>query len=439
MASPKVICVIMGGGRGTRLYPLTAARCKPAVPLAGKYRLIDIPISNCLNSGFNSIYILTQFNTASLHHHIQRTYKLDVFGRGGVDILAAEQNMESEAWYQGTADAVRHNLQHFAMKDEDLVLILSGDQLFRMDFRPMILQHLEQNAAVTIAAKAMPKSEVTGLGVMRVTEDSEISEFVEKPKDPAVIDSLVIGGKLRANLSDKTDTEYCLASMGIYVFNAKFIKECLANDMKDFGKEVIPGLLGKHKLVAHVFDNYWEDIGTVRAFWETNLALTDPVPPFDFFDERDPIYTHDRLLPAAKVNSCVFDRVICAEGAILSNAKLERCVIGIRSVINNAKLKNVVMMGADVYETIDEIIANKESGQISIGVGENCIIEDTIIDKNARIGEGCKLSPNGIEDGWEENGICVRDGVLIVKKDAVVPAGTVIGKLSCTCACSEKD
>lgn len=432
MASPKVICVIMGGGRGTRLYPLTAARCKPAVPLAGKYRLIDIPISNCLNSGFNNIYILTQFNTASLHHHIQRTYKLDVFGRGCVDILAAEQSMESEAWYQGTADAVRHNLQHFVMNDEDLMLILSGDQLFRMDFRPMIRQHLDSKADVTIAAKAMPKSEVSGLGVMRVKEDSEICEFVEKPKDPKVIDSLVIGGKLRESLSDKSDTQYCLASMGIYVFKGKFIKECLANDMKDFGKEVIPGLLGRKKLVAHVFDSFWEDIGTVHSFWETNLALTDPIPPFDFFDEQDPIYTHDRLLPAAKINACKFDRVICAEGAILTNAELHRCVVGVRAVVNpNAKLANVVMMGADYYETLEQIVACKAAGGIPIGVGENCVIENAIIDKNARIGPNCRLSPNEVEDGYEKDGIFVRDGVLVIGKDATVPAGTVVGKLSC--------
>lgn len=309
------------------------------------------------------------------------------------------------------------------------MLILSGDQLFRMDFRPMIRQHLEKKADVTIAAKAMPKSEVSGLGVMRVRETSEISEFVEKPKDPKVIDSLVIHGALRDGLSDKSDTEYCLASMGIYVFSGKFINECLANDMKDFGKEVIPGLLGKNKLVAYVFDDYWEDIGTVRSFWETNLALTDPIPPFDFFDEHDPIYTHDRLLPAAKVNACTFERVICAEGAILSDAKLNRCVVGVRAVINQSTLKNVVMMGADYYETLVEIEENKKAGRTSVGIAPGCIIEDAIIDKNARIGEGCRLSPRGIEDGWESDGICVRDGVLIVKKDAVVPAGTTLGVL----------
>ena len=429
MATSKVVCVIMGGGRGTRLYPLTASRCKPAVPLAGKYRLIDIPISNCLNSGFNTICVLTQFNTASLHSHIQRTYKFDAFGRGYVDILAAEQNMESESWYQGTADAVRHNLQHFNLKDDDHVLILSGDQLFRMDFRPMLMQHISEKADVTIAAKAMPKSEVSALGVMRVKEDSEISEFVEKPKDPAVIDSLVIRGKLRDNLSDKSDREYCLASMGIYVFSGKFLREALDNDMKDFGKEVIPGLLGKKKLVAHVFDAYWEDIGTVRAFWETNLALTDPVPPFDFYDEVAPIYTHDRLLPAAKLNACTLERVIMAEGAIVSKAKLTRCVVGVRAVIDEgSELENVVHMGADYFETLEEICAARGKGRPIIGIGKNCIVHNAIVDKNARIGDGCKLSPEGVEDGWETKEMCVRDGVLIVKKDAIVPAGTVVGK-----------
>ncbi|MCD8283273.1 MAG: glucose-1-phosphate adenylyltransferase [Opitutae bacterium] len=429
MSSPKVVCVIMGGGRGTRLYPLTASRCKPAVPLAGKYRLIDIPISNCLNSGFNSICVLTQFNTASLHSHIQRTYKFDAFGKGYVDILAAEQNMEGEAWYQGTADAVRHNLQHFNLKDNDHVLILSGDQLFRMDFRPMIMQHITEKADVTIAAKAMPKAEVSALGVMRVRDNSsEITEFVEKPKDPAVIDSLVIHGKLRDNLSDKSDAEYCLASMGIYVFTGKFLNEALDNDMKDFGKEVIPSLLGKKKLIAHVFDAYWEDIGTVRAFWETNLALTDPIPPFDFYDEVAPIYTHDRLLPAAKLNGCTIERVVMAEGAIVTNAKLTRCVVGVRAVIDTgAELENVVHMGADTFESLEEIAEAKKKGVPMIGVGKNSVVKNAIIDKNARIGENCRLSPKGVADGWETPELCVRGGVLVVKKNSIIPAGTVIG------------
>ncbi len=429
MATSKVVCVIMGGGRGTRLYPLTEARCKPAVPLAGKYRLIDIPISNCLNSGYNTICVLSQFNTASLHSHIQRTYKFDAFGKGYVDILAAEQNIDSEAWYQGTADAVRHNLSHFNLKDDDHVLILSGDQLFRMDFRPMILQHISSEADVTIAAKAMPKSEVSALGVMRVKDDSEITEFVEKPKDSAIIDSLVIHGKLREKLSDKSAAEYCLASMGIYVFSGKFLKEALDNDMKDFGKEVIPGLLGKKKLVAHIFDDYWEDIGTVRAFWETNLALTDPIPPFDFYDEVAPIYTHDRILPAAKLNGCQIERVVIAEGAIVTNAKLTRCVVGVRAVINDgAELENVVHMGADFFETLEEIVAEKTAGTPIVGVGKNCVIKNAIVDKNSRIGDGCRLSPEGVPDGWETKEMCVRDGVLIVKRDAVIPAGTIVGK-----------
>ncbi len=430
MAKSKVVCVIMGGGRGTRLYPLTAARCKPAVPLAGKYRLIDIPISNCLNSGFNTICVLTQFNTASLHSHIQRTYKFDSFGRGYVDILAAEQSMESEAWYQGTADAVRHNLQHFNLKPDDYVLILSGDQLFRMDFKKMLEQHIADKADVTIAAKAMPKKEVSALGVMRVNENSEITEFVEKPKDPALIDSLVVHGKLRDALSDKSNMEYCLASMGIYIFSGKFLCEALDNDMKDFGKEVIPGMLGKKKLVAHVFDAYWEDIGTVRAFWETNLALTDDVPPFDFFDDVAPIYTHDRVLPPVKLNGCKIEHVVIGDGAIISNSVLNRCVIGVRAVVDSGcDLKNVVHMGADFYESIDDVAACRAAGRPIIGIGENCVIRDAIVDKGARIGKGCKLSPKGVPDGWEDKGACVRDGVLIVKKDAVIPAGTIIGEI----------
>lgn len=430
MAKSKVVCVIMGGGRGTRLYPLTAARCKPAVPLAGKYRLIDIPISNCLNSGFNTICVLTQFNTASLHSHIQRTYKFDSFGKGYVDILAAEQNMESESWYQGTADAVRHNLQHFNLQPNDYVLILSGDQLFRMDFKKMLDQHIADHADVTIAAKAMPKKEVSALGVMRVNENSEITEFVEKPKDPKVIDSLVVHGKLREALSDKSDAEYCLASMGIYIFSGEFLVKALDNDMKDFGKEVIPGLLGKKKLVAHVFDDYWEDIGTVRAFWETNLALTDDVPPFDFFNDVEPIYTHDRLLPPAKLNGCNIKHVIMGDGAIVSNSKLNRCVIGVRAVVDSGcDLENVVHMGADFYESITDVAECRKTGKPIVGVGENCIIRDAIIDKGTRIGKNCRLSPKGVEDGFETPEIYVKDGVLITKKDAVIPAGTVIGEI----------
>jgi glucose-1-phosphate adenylyltransferase len=427
---PRVICIIMGGGRGSRLYPLTKDRCKPAVPLAGNYRLVDIPISNCLNSGFNQIFVLTQFNTASLHKHIQQTYKFDGFGRGFVDILAAEQTGDKESWYQGTADAVRQNLHHYNLKDEDLVLILSGDQLYRLDFADLARQHIESAADVTIAAKAMPSDQVSALGVMRVNPDLRVSEFVEKPKDPEVIQSLVLGGNARARLADKSDRPYCLASMGIYLFSGRVMREALADPAQtDFGKEVIPGLLKTKRMMGYVFDGYWEDIGTVGSFWECNLTLTDPVPPFDFFDGANPVYTHARYLPTAKLNGCNAHRVLMADGAIVDDSEIKRCVIGVRSVVRGgSRLENVVMMGADAFERPHDLAKNHGLGRPDIGVGPNCVIRNAIIDKNARIGAGCRLSPAGLPEKWESESLFVRDGVIVVKKGAVVPPGTVVGE-----------
>jgi len=429
-STPRVISIIMGGGRGSRLYPLTKDRCKPAVPLAGNYRLVDIPISNCLNSGFNQIFVLTQFNTASLHKHIQQTYKFDGFGGGFVDILAAEQTGDKESWYQGTADAVRQNLHHYNLSDNDLVLILSGDQLYRLDFDELVRQHLEANAEVTIAAKALPADQVSALGVMRVGADLRISEFVEKPKDPKVIASLVLGGEARARLSDKSDKPYCLASMGIYLFSGRVMREALANPSQtDFGKEVIPGLLHSKRMMAYVFDGYWEDIGTVGSFWECNLSLTDPVPPFDFFDGQNPVYTHSRYLPTSKLNGTRARHVLMADGAIVDDSELERCVIGVRSVIRQGtRLENVVMMGADFFERPDDLSSNNNAQRPHVGVGENCVIRNAIIDKNARIGAGCRLSPRGLPEKWETPALFVRDGVIVVKKGAVVAPGTVVGE-----------
>ncbi len=427
---PRVISIIMGGGRGSRLYPLTKDRCKPAVPLAGNYRLVDIPISNCLNSGFNRIFVLTQFNTASLHKHIQQTYKFDGFGQGFVDILAAEQTGDKESWYQGTADAVRQNLHHYDLHDEDLVLILSGDQLYRLDFEELARQHVESAADVTIAAKAMPADQVSALGVMRVNPELRIVEFVEKPKDPAVIASLVLGGPARARLSDKSDRPYCLASMGIYMFSGRVMREALANpDQTDFGKEVIPGLLSTKRMMAYVFDGYWEDIGTVGSFWECNLSLTDPVPPFDFFDGHNPVYTHPRFLPPAKLNSARTSRVLMADGAIVDDSELSRCVIGVRSVVRaGSRLENVVMMGADSFERPNDVARNHGLGRPDLGVGAGCLIRNAIIDKNARIGANCRLAPTGLPEKWENESLFVRDGVIVVKKGAVVAPGTVVGE-----------
>lgn len=422
----KVVCVIMGGGRGTRLHPLTAERCKPAVPLAGKYRLVDIPISNCLNSGLNQIFVLTQFNTASLHRHIQESYKFDPFGGGFVDILSAEQTEKGDSWYQGTADAVRQNLHHLDADDDDLVLILSGDQLYQMDLEALIDQHRKTDAAVTVAAKAMRTTEVHGLGLMRVEDDLSIREFVEKPTDPAIIEGLALSESVTADFQGAADARYVLANMGIYCFNVRTLRSSLDNDYKDFGKEVIPELLGRVKLCSFIFGGYWEDIGTVRSFFDANLSLTDPIPPFNFFDQQVPVYTRARFLPASKINRARIDRSIIAGGAIVSDSELERVVVGVRSVIGAGNtFRNVVMMGADVFEDEEDRAENRALNRPDLGVGSNCRIENAIIDKNARIGSNVTLSPDGKPDLHQEGDILVRDGVVIVMKGGVVPDGTV--------------
>lgn len=422
----RVLAVIMGGGRGTRLSPLTLERCKPAVPLAGKYRLVDIPISNCIHSSINRIFLLSQFNTASLHRHIQSTYHFDPFGGGFVDILSAEQTETNVNWYQGTADAVRRNLIHFRTSPHDLVLILSGDQLYRMDFREIIAQHIETGADVTIAAKPFEISNVEGLGLMRVNDDLRVQQFVEKPKDPAVVASLALSPVLEKRLSAPSKEKRCLASMGIYIFNRDVLAEALDNTMADFGKEVIPNLLGKKKLYAHIYEGYWEDIGTVHAFFEANLALAQPLPPFNFFEPDFPIYTQDQHLPPSKLNKCSTDQVVVGEGCIITDSFLKHSIIGIRSFIGEGShLEDVVMMGADYYESVEQVESNRKRGRPNIGIGKGCRIEYSIIDKNARIGEGCQLSAKGRADGtYVDGAIIIRDGVLVVPKGFVVPPGT---------------
>ncbi|HVU37374.1 MAG TPA: glucose-1-phosphate adenylyltransferase [Opitutales bacterium] len=426
--SPRVISIIMGGGRGSRLHPLTKDRCKPAVPLGGNYRLVDIPISNCIHSGYNQIYLLTQFNTASLHRHIQSAYQFDPFDQGFVDILSAEQTHSSEQWYQGTADAVRQNMHHFHGADDDLFLILSGDQLYRMDFREIVTQHLQTKADITIAAKAMPKECVHGLGVMRVAEDLAITEFVEKPTDPKVVNSLVVGAGVRSRIKQaKPGQDYCLASMGIYVFTGKVLKEAMQTSAMDFGKEIIPGLLGKKKLSSFVFDNYWEDIGTVGAFFEANLELTKENPPFDLYDHGHPIFTHLNYLPPPKLYNCATNNTIIAGGCVVHAKKISHAIIGVRSRVGDGTvLENVVMMGSDQFESERERARDRERQVPEIGVGKNCDIRQAIIDKNARIGDNVKLSPEGKPDMWQQGDLFVRDGVIIVTKNGVVPSGTVV-------------
>jgi glucose-1-phosphate adenylyltransferase len=423
----RTLAVVMGGGRGTRLHPLTSERCKPAVPLAGKYRLVDIPISNCLNSEINRIFLLSQFQTASLHRHVTSTYNFDPFGGGFVDILSAEQTEKGSDWYQGTADAVRRNLLHFRAFPHDLVLILSGDQLYRMDFREIIAQHLATKADVTIAAIPFPVSKVAGLGLMQVNDDLSIGRFVEKPKDPAVIESLALSAELEKQLS-RSDEKRCLASMGIYVFNRAVLAEALDNTMTDFGKEVIPGLLGKKQLYAHIFEGYWEDIGTVRAFFDANLALAQPLPPFNFFLPNAPIYTQDRYLPASKLNKCAIDHVVIGDGSILTDSTLHHCVLGMRTFVGEgSSLEDTVVMGADFYEGDAHLAANTAQGRPHLGIGRGCRIKGAIVDKNARIGDGCVLIADGKADGTYANGaVIIRDGVLVVPKGAVLPPGTVV-------------
>ncbi|MBI5690586.1 MAG: glucose-1-phosphate adenylyltransferase [Verrucomicrobia bacterium] len=423
----RVLAVIMGGGRGTRLHPLTLERCKPAVPLAGKYRLVDIPISNCLNSDINRMFLLTQFQTQSLHRHVQSTYHFDPFGGGFVDILAAEQTERGSDWYQGTADAVRRNLLHFRNFSHDLILILSGDQLYRMDFRKIIAEHEANKADVTIASIPVPVSKVAGLGLMQVRDDHAIARFVEKPKDPAVIDSLTLSAALEKELSPCAEKR-CLASMGIYVFNRAVLDAALDNAMTDFGKEVIPSLLGQKKLFAHIFEGYWEDIGTVRAFFEANLALAQPLPPFNFFEPSAPIYTHARFLPASKLNRCQIDHVVIGDGSILTDSALKHCVLGVRSFIGEGSvLEDSIVMGADFYETDAQLVANRGRGRPNLGIGRHCRITGAIIDKNTRIGDGCELSPHGKADGSYADGrVIIRDGVLVVPKNAVLPSGTKV-------------
>lgn len=417
----------MGGGRGTRLRPLTRDRAKPAVPLAGMYRLVDIPISNCLNSDINQIYLLTQFNSASLHRHIREAYKFDSFGGGFVEILAAEQSERGENWYQGTADAVRQNLLHLKCSDDDLVLILSGDQLYRMDYRAIVKQHRESGARVTVAATPVPESQASAFGLMRVHEDLGIAEFVEKPSDPQVLASLRVPDSLRGRIPDTGPDGYCLASMGIYVFNAGVLKGALQSEHADFGREVIPSLKKDGGLYAFMFEGYWEDIGTVAAFFEANLRLTDPIPPFNFFDAENPIYSRARYLPAAKVNHCDIDRAIIGPGSIITASRIQRSVVGLRAhVREGSTLINTVMMGAQFFETDEDRAENRRLGRPDLGVGFNCHIENAILDMNSRIGSNVRLSPVGKPDGYDDGAVAVRDGVLVVTKNAVIPDGTVI-------------
>ena len=416
----QTLAIIMGGGAGTRLFPLTKDRAKPAVPLGGKYRIVDIPISNCLNSGLRSIYVLTQFNSMSLHRHIQASYKFDNFSRSFVDILAAQQTPAGSQWYQGTADAVRQNMRYFLERPFDYYLILSGDQLYRMDFRALLHQHIRSGADITLATKPVHRHQISEFGIMGSGVDRRITRFVEKPTKEAVLHEMRISRELLGAIGSNEGEELYQASMGIYVFNRKVLIECLENELVDFGKDVIPHSIKDRNVSAFIYQGYWEDIGTIRAFYEANLDLTDLVPEYSFFDTEAPIYTHPRFLPASKINGATLRQAIISDGCIISDAHLERCVVGIRSIIQSgATIRNSIVMGADYFEQARD----EKSGQPPIGIGRNCVIDRTIIDKNARIADGVVITPEGKPANYDADNYFIRDGLVVIPKNAVIPAG----------------
>ncbi len=423
----NVLAVIMGGGQGTRLFPLTKERSKPAVPLAGKYRLVDIPISNCINSNLKRVYLLTQFNSASLHRHISQSYKFDHFSGGFVEILAAEQTFTDTSWYQGTADAVRKNLLHFLNHDFEYMLILSGDQLYRMDFRRIIAQHVESYADVTIATIPVSRNDAQSLGIMEINPERRITRFVEKPKEAAVLDSLRVDPESYSKLDIEGDEEFFLASMGIYVFNRDVLIRLLDNNLTDFGKHIIPSAIANHRVFSYVFQGYWEDIGTIRSFFNANLDVTSELPRFNFFDMGAPIFTRPRFLPASKINGAEINHAIISDGCIINHANISHSIIGIRSIVGaESELNRVILLGGDYYESHASILENEVQGRPRIGIGQNTRIENAIIDKNARIGDNVVISPTGKPENLDHPLYFIRDGIVIIPKNGVIPHNTVI-------------
>ena len=419
MQLQDVLAVVLGGGRGARLYPLTKLRAKPAVPIGGKYRLIDVPISNCLNSGIHKIYVLTQFLSASLHRHIYQTYKFDLFSGGFVYILAAEETSSGMDWYQGTADSVRKQLSRFAHARVEDILILSGDHLYRMDYAEFIELHREKRADVTIAVQPVARADVPRFGILKTDENGRIISFHEKPQ----------ADELEGLESVPDSDRPYLASMGVYVFRLDMLREVLeASDAEDFGKQIIPAAIESLRVYAFSFDGYWEDIGTIRAFYEANLALTLPEPVFDFYDPKHPIYTRPRFLPSSRTDGCHLERTVLAEGCLIQQSDICESVIGLRSVIGpGAQVARTVMMGADFYETPERKAENRRLGRPDVGISRGSSIEGAIIDKNARIGEGVTIRSHTPDAGMvEAENYVIRDGVVVIPKNAVIPDGTVI-------------
>lgn len=413
------LAVILGGGRGTRLFPLTRERSKPAVPIAGKYRLIDIPLSNCINSDLRRIFVLTQYNSESLNNHIGQAYKFDAFSPGFVTILAAEQTDEGGEWFQGTADAVRQSMRHLKSHPSREVLILSGDQLYQMDFRSLRDTHRNNRAQVTVGVIPVAREQTAGFGILKVDSRGRIVHFEEKP-GPERLDFLEsdIPGYGRG----------FLASMGIYMFERDFLEKALSDPaLVDFGRHVIPRSIGNTQVQAHVFRGYWEDVGTIASYFNAGLELTQPIPPFDFYDASRPIYTQTRFLPATRIEGCTLNAALVSEGCILMAAEIQHSVIGIRSRIGQGtRIKDTLMLGADAYETLEEISRAQSRGVPPIGIGRDCLIQHAIIDKNARIGNGVRILNEARTEQADGPGHYIREGIVIVPKGASIPDGTVI-------------
>jgi len=427
---PKIISLILGGGRGSRLFPLTKSRSKPAVPIAGKYRLIDIPISNCIHSGLNRIFVLTQFNSVSLHRHISKTYEFDPFGGGFVEILAAQQTMQHETWYQGTADAVRRNIPYFTESNDDMVLILSGDQLYRMDFQEMIRTHVENKAQATIAALPVAEKEATACGIMQIDASGRVTSFEEKPKTPEALARVRTEPEWLEHHGIKANGRSYLASMGIYLFNRPMLVEMLASGQAtDFGKELFPQAIAHHRVQTHLFDGYWEDIGTVGAFHQANIDLTKERAPFDFTFNNHSIYTRPRYLPCSKISGATVTDSLIADGCLIGRgSRIENSVIGIRAQIGeNVTIRNTYIMGADNYESSDQQTSNARANRPPIGIGPGSQIESAIIDKNARIGRNVRIvNEAGVVDSEEAPHFVIRDGIVVVPKYTILQDGTTI-------------
>jgi glucose-1-phosphate adenylyltransferase len=426
----NLLAVILGGGAGSRLFPLTEQRSKPAVPLGGKYRLVDVPISNCINSDVIRMFVLTQFNSASLNRHIATTYRFSPFADGFVEILAAEQTPERPDWFQGTADAVRQVLPHIRDWRIDTLMILSGDHLYRMDYRKFLKRHYDTNADITVSVIPIPPDSASEFGLLKVDNDGRIIEFREKPKGEA-LESMRVDTTSLGLSADEAQQRPYLASMGIYVFKYDRLEEVLAEDTSrlDFGKEVIPGSINKYNVQAYLFNDYWEDIGTIAAFYKANLDMTSAIPPFNLFDAEAPLFTRARYLPPSKMDKCEIHDSIISDGCIINGAKINRSLIGLRSrIAERTQIDAAYMMGADYYQTLEDMLGDREAGRPRVGVGENTIIRRAIIDKNARIGKDVRLlNEAGVEEADGPNGMYyIRDRIIIVPKNSVIPDATVV-------------